>query len=156
LGGFEQDTGLLHHVLREPEGVGHPFDIGEAFNLVTFLFRADTGPRVPGAEPAELAAFLPGELSTGPVALVADRRPKTLIMTRGGNHGRGTFAGPGVGVEVTPIGPVVNLVVIDDEPTVRPDGLVVFPPNGPVAFGAVIRVGGWAGRCWTERLDGAV
>jgi hypothetical protein len=59
LGGFEQDTGLFHHVLREPEGVGHPFDIGEAFDLIAVLFRANTGPRVLSAEPAELAAFLP-------------------------------------------------------------------------------------------------
>jgi hypothetical protein len=71
-------------------------------------------------------------------------------------EGCGALAGPGVGFEVRPVGPVVDLVLINDEPTVRTDGLVIFLADGPVAFGTVVRVGGWGGRCWTERLDGVV
>jgi hypothetical protein len=33
---------------------------------------------------------------------------------------------------------------------------VVFLTDGAVALRAVLRVGGWGGHCWTERLDGVV
>lgn len=93
--------------------------------MVAILFRADTGPQVAGAELAELAAFRPGELSTGPVARVADRRPEALIVTVSGGDRRCAFAGPVVGVD-TPFGPVVDLVVITDAPIVRKDRFVIY------------------------------
>jgi hypothetical protein len=95
-------------------------------DLVAILFQADTGPQVPGAEPAELAAFLPGELSTSPVAVVADLRPEALMLTGSGRERRGAFASPGVGAEVTPVGPGVDLVVITDAPIIRSDRFVIF------------------------------
>jgi len=135
--GLEEDTGPVADVVGEIERADDASDLREAVHLIALGLRGDSGAVVLAAhprEPAALAALQPRR--------TADLRREAAVVARPGERRTGPF---GIGIVVRegpPLGPAVEGVLGDDQPTPGTDGLVVGTPESPLTLGAGRRIDG--------------
>jgi len=126
-GAAVNDRGGLADVLGETERAPHAFDFRERLLEVALLAVAGAEALVPLAQPLHLPALAGREaVAVGVFVLPADVRRQPLVVHQ---FGRGS-ADAGllvhlVGVERAPLGPVVDVVLLDHEAAVDADGLAV-------------------------------